>query len=384
MNLTTSQLNAVNTIDSNLQIVACAGSGKTTTMVARILNLLKQPGIEPENIVAVTYSKKAAASLKQKIYKEFEKENKSLEGLANMYVGTIHGYCYYLLQNYSDDYKNYELLEEVQTRLFMKRFRKDIGIYDVKYHRKNGDPYSLAYEKMTNNKLQEAISAYKTFLDIGREYGIEKINAELRMHIKKYEQCLDSKNKFDYTSIIVKTLTLLECGYFDEYITSTIRHLIVDEYQDVNDAQERIINYFFNKGTKICVVGDDDQTIYHWRGSNLSYIRDFQTRYSNVRREDLDINFRSSCGIIDVAKHVIINNQNRLSKQMNSNNSQNYNTGDIIAYDFDDRASEIDFINNKINLYRPSIKTCHLQNPLRKLFRKLSGQHPPLPVRPER
>lgn len=348
MALTASQINAVNTIDSNLQIVACAGSGKTTTMVARILNLLKQPGIKPENIVAVTYSKKAAASLKQKIYKEFEKENKSLEGLANMYIGTIHGYCYYLLQNYSDDYKNYELLEDVQTRLFMKRFREDIGIYDVKYHRKKGDPYSLAYQGMPNNKLQEAISAYKTFLDIAREYGVEKLDATLKTNIKKYEQCLDSKSKFDYTSIIVKTLSLLEKGYFDQYITSSVQHLIVDEYQDVNDAQERIINYFYNKGVQICVVGDDDQTIYHWRGSNLTYIKDFQTRYNNVSREDLDINFRSSRGITDVARQVIINNRNRLSKQMNSNNTQNYDIGDIIAYDFDDRTSEIDFIVKKI------------------------------------
>ncbi len=218
-----------------------------------------------------------------------------------MYIGTIHGYCYYLLQNYSDDYKNYELLEDVQTRLFMKRFRADIGIYDVKYHRKKGAPYSLAYQEMANNKLQEAISAYKIFLDIAREYGVEKLDATLQLHIAQYEQCLDSKSKFDYTSIIVKTLALLENGYFDEYIISTVRHLIVDEYQDVNDAQERIVNYFYKKGAQICVVGDDDQTIYHWRGSDMTYIKDFQARYINVSREDLDINFRSSCGITDVA-----------------------------------------------------------------------------------
>lgn len=348
MALTCSQTNVVNTIDSNLQIVACAGSGKTTTMVARILNLLKQPDIKPENIVAVTYSKKAAASLKQKVYKEFEKENSSLEGLANMYIGTIHGYCYYLLQNYSDNYKNYELLEDVQTRLFMKRFRNEIGIYDVQYHRKKGEPYSLAYQNMPNKKLQEAISAYKTFLDIAREYGVERLNATLQAHITKYEQCLDARSKFDYTSIIVKTLKLLEIGHFDQYITSTIKYLIVDEYQDVNDAQERIINYFYNKGTQICVVGDDDQTIYHWRGSNLAYIKDFQVRYQNVKREDLDINFRSSCGITDIARQVIINNQNRLDKQMNSNNTQSYETGDIIAYDFDERAAEVEFIVKKI------------------------------------
>lgn len=348
MVLTTSQQNAVNTVDRNLQMVACAGSGKTTTMVARILNLLKQPGVKPENIVAVTYSKKAAASLKQKIYKEYEKVNNSLEGLADMYVGTIHGYCYYLLQNYSNDFKNYELLEEVQTRLFMKRYRTQIGIYDVQYHRKNGSPYPLANERMPNSSLQDAIRAYKTFLDISREYGVFKLNSNLQGHIAKYEKALVENSKFDYTSIIITTLNLLEEGCFDQYIDSTIKHMIVDEYQDVNDAQERIINYFYNKGVLICVVGDDDQTIYHWRGSNITYIRDFQTRYGNVRREDLDINFRSSRGITDVARQVIQNNQNRLEKDMNSNDTQIYVQGDIIGYIFDDRTSEIDFIVKKI------------------------------------
>ena len=348
MALTVSQQNAVNTVGQNLQMVACAGSGKTTTMVSRILNLLKQPDIKPENIVAVTYSEKAAASLKQKIYKEYEKSNSSLEGLADMYIGTIHGYCFYLLQNYSDDFKNYEVLQDVQTRLFMKRFRKDIGIYDVQYNPKKGSPYPLARQGMANNKLQEAISAYKTFLDIAREYGVEKLSATLQGHIEKYESVLASKSKFDFTSIIVRTLTLLEQGNFDAYITSTVKHLIVDEYQDVNDAQERILNYFYNKGVLLCVVGDDDQTIYHWRGSNLTYIRDFQARYQNVKREDLDINFRSSCGITDIARQVIQNNHYRLAKEMNSNNTQMYAQGDIITYDFDDRKSEIDFIVSKI------------------------------------
>lgn len=348
MDLTISQQNAVDTVDSNLQMVACAGSGKTTTIVAKVLNLLKQPDIKPENIVAVTYSKKAAASFKQKIYKEYEKANNSLEGLADMYIGTIHGYCYYLLQNYSDDYKNYELLEEVQTRLFMKRFKADIGIYDVQYHRKKGEPYSLAYPTMANNRLRDAIRAYKTFLDIAREHGVTNLNPTLQAHITKYEQTLDAQKKFDYTSIIVRTLDLLERGYFDQYITSTVKHLIVDEYQDVNDAQERIIKYFYNKGALICVVGDDDQTIYHWRGSNLTYIRGFQNRYSNVKREDLSINFRSSRGIIDIAQQVIRNNRNRLDKDMNSNDTQSYNCGDIIAYDFDDRTTEIDFIVKKV------------------------------------
>jgi len=230
----------------------------------------------------------------------------------------------------------------------MKRYRRDIGIYAVQYNRKKGDPYPLAYDTMSNAKLQEAISAYKTFLDIAREYGVDRLSDTLQGHVAKYEGVLDSKNKFDYTSIIVKTLSLLELGFFDSYISSTVKHLIVDEYQDVNDAQERILKYFYDKGVLLCVVGDDDQTIYHWRGSNLTYIRDFQIRYQDVRREDLDINFRSSCGITDIARQVIQNNQNRLAKQMNSNNTQTYEQGDIIAYDFDDRQTEVNFIISKI------------------------------------
>jgi len=348
MAFTIGQQSAIDTVNEHLQVVACAGSGKTTTLVARILNLLKQPGVRPENIVAITYSKKAAAALKQKVYKEYEKANNSLEGLADMYIGTIHGYCFFLLENYCDDYKNYELLEEVQTRLFMKRFRRDLQMSDVLYHPKKGSDYPLIYDGMANSKLQEAISAYKMFLDIGREYGIEKLAPELRKHILKYESVLNAKSKFDYTSIIVTALTLLEQGRFDAYIESTVKYLIVDEYQDVNDAQERILKYFYQKNVFLCVVGDDDQTIYHWRGSNLTYIRDFQNRYPNVKRVDLDINFRSSCGITDIARQVIQNNQVRLDKKMNSNNTQTYDQGDIIAFDFDDRQAEVSFIISKI------------------------------------
>ena len=320
MKLTVSQANAVNTINSNLQIVACAGSGKTTTMVARILNLLKQPSVNPENIVAVTYSKKAAVSLKQKIYKEYEKENKSLKGLANMYIGTIHGYCYFLLQNYSDNYKNYELLEEVQTRLFMKRFRKEIGIYDVKYHCKKGEPYSLVYPNMSNSKFQEAISAYKTFLDIAREYGVEKLDGLLQTYVKKYEQCLDDKKKFDYTSIMIKTLRLAEKGCFDNYIISTVKHLIVDEYQDVNKNQEYLLYLLSGKYHNLTVVGDDDQCIYGWRGSDVEYMVHFNERYENVVDYSLSRNFRSTPEIVAAANSLIEKNQNRLEKQMYTKN----------------------------------------------------------------
>lgn len=315
-NWTNNQEMAINTIGQNMQIVACAGSGKTSTMVAHILRLLEEDDVEPENIVAITYTEKAAASLKQKVFDEYKNLHNSIEGLANMYIGTIHGFCLYMLQEYSDEYKSYETLNDVQTKLFIKRTRRFNGLFDVVYHGANGNTYHIANEMSKADKLAQAINAYKSFLDIAREHGSGNMSAELQNVISKYEKELSKKSFFDFTSIIMVTLDKLLAGTFDQHIVGKIKYLIVDEYQDVNASQERIIRYFAEKGTYVCVVGDDDQTIYQWRGSNLNYIKDFSSNYSNVKKIDLDVNFRSSKGITEISKQVISQNNNRLAKDM--------------------------------------------------------------------
>lgn len=345
---TENQQQAINTIDQNLQIVACAGSGKTSTMVEHILHLLEQPDISPENIVAITYTEKAAASLKQKVYEEYERKTESLEGLASMYIGTIHGFCLYLLQEFSDEYKNFETLNEVQTKLFIKKTRENNGLFDVQYNSLKKGAYPLIYKTSTGKKLSEAINPYKTFLDIGREFGKEKLPDKLQQHINKYENVLNLNNYFDFTSILMTTLSMLTAGNLKDSEITKIKHLIIDEYQDVNDAQEKIIKFFYEKGARICVVGDDDQTIYQWRGSNLTYIKEFESRYDNVKAVNLDINFRSSKGITEIAKQVINHNINRIPKDMKSNFTQRYEKGDIITYEFENKNQEIDFIVNKI------------------------------------
>lgn len=346
---TDNQQKAIETVGQNMQIVACAGSGKTSTMVEHILHLLNQPDVKPENIVAITYTEKAAASLKQKIFEAYERQHSSLEGLANMYIGTIHGFCLYMLQEFSDEYKTFETLNDVQTKIFIKRHRGENGIYDVTYHSAKGTTYPLFSDRSNADTKTKAINAYKAFLDIGREYGVEKLDKSLCKHIEKYEQTLITNKYFDFTSIISTTLAKLQSGNFDDYIVGRIKYLIVDEYQDVNDAQEKIIKYFSENGAYICVVGDDDQTIYQWRGSNLSFIKNFANSYKRVEKIDLNINFRSSKGITEIAKQVIDQNNNRLQKEMKSKENQCYEPGDIITYEFDDRASEVDFIVNKIN-----------------------------------
>lgn len=349
MNFTESQNRVINITKNNSQIIACAGSGKTTTMVAKILNLIIKEALGPQNIVAITYTEKAASALKQKIYKEYENRFGHVEGLADMYIGTIHGYCLYMLQEFTDDFKNYEILNEVQTKLFMKKMRKENGLMDVVYHPKIGNPYNLIHEYSNNLKIQEAIKAYKMFLDISRELGIEEIkNKNLVAHIDKYERTLSEYKYFDFTSILVATQELINSGTLNKYVSDNIKHMIIDEYQDINDAQENIIRFFYNNGTKICVVGDDDQTIYHWRGSNLKYIKEFGIRYEDVIKEDLDINFRSSIGITESAKQVINHNDNRIFKEMKSNQIQKYEQGDIVAKEYSTRAEEVQFIVSKI------------------------------------
>ena len=339
---------AIDTIGQNMQIVACAGSGKTSTMVAHILRLLEEENVNPENIVAITYTEKAAASLKQKVYDEYKKAHDTLEGLANMYIGTIHGFCLHMLQEFSDEYKSFETLNDVQTRLFIKRTRKNNGLFDVRYHMANGNIIPIANDWSSAEQLAKAVNAYKAFLDIGREHGIEKLNRNLQALILKYEAELKRNKYFGFTSIVRVALQKLVKGDFDAFIENNIKYIIVDEYQDVNASQEEIIQYFAKKGTYICVVGDDDQTIYQWRGSKLNYIKDFVSRYDNVAKIDLDLNFRSSRGITEISKQVISQNNDRLDKNMQSNDSQQYEPGDIITYEFDDRASEVDFIVSKI------------------------------------
>ena len=200
---TDNQKKAIDTIEKNMQIVACAGSGKTTTMVAHILKLLDQKDVSPENIVAITYTEKAAASLKHKVYEEYEKKNGNLEGLANMFIGTIHGFCLNMLQSATEEYKSFETLNEVQTRLFIKKTRRSNGIMNVYYHPANKKPsYKMITELSSAERWSEVIGAYKTFLDIGREYGVEKLPVDQQSHIAQYAQTLAENSFFDFTSIL--------------------------------------------------------------------------------------------------------------------------------------------------------------------------------------
>lgn len=307
MKFTAAQRKAINHVEGNLQLIACAGSGKTEVVARRVANLLKS-GAAPRNIVAFTFTDKAAAELKERIITRCREELGEIHGLAEMYVGTIHAFCLELLKSEVPKYLKFDVLNEIQQSLFMDRYSAKSGLTistDL-----NGNP--LKRYKDTPHYLDATTILREADTD-------EKIlaNCSVVSGLNAYRALLQEKRYFDYSAIMeaaVDVLTNEES--LRERLASRVRHVIVDEYQDVNPIQEAIVLLLHNLGAHICVVGDDDQTIYQWRGSNVQGILKFQKRYGKVTQIKLEENFRSSQGIVETARAFIEQNQERLSKKM--------------------------------------------------------------------
>lgn len=299
MQLTKQQQEAVNELDANLQLIACAGAGKTSVITKRIVNILKTGKARNSQIVAFTFTNKAAESLKDRIRDEAAANG--IQDTEGMFIGTIHKFCKELLTRYCDDFAETVLLNTVQSHLFIQRFSKYCGlektglktnIYDIRL-------FTDCISKMAENAS-----------DMGR-WEKEKRDA-----FDDYRNCLRSHKFIDFTSLILRAIEEIKGNDNVQKYIRSVRYLIVDEYQDVDDLQEELISLFAAAGSNICVVGDDDQTIYQFRGSNAENMIGFSKRYRNVKTLRLDYNFRSGKGVIDLADKVITINRNRLPKEM--------------------------------------------------------------------
>jgi len=341
---TPQQRQAIECIDQNLQIIACAGSGKTQVISARIANILKSKktkGITPANIVAFTFTDKAAGELKDRIHRLCKQELGSDLGLAEMFVGTIHAYCLNVLQA-PPIYKflKYSVLTDVQQRLLIDRNSTKSGLTKVPLI--NGG----TLERWKDSRL------YQQLLGIYGEgnVNLKKVPAGVKSAVQQYYELLESKKYLDYTMIIAQAVAEIQNNSaLQEKVVGQLKYLVVDEYQDVNPLQEMLIRALHDLGANLCVVGDDDQTIYQWRGSDVSNIIDFAQRYPNVKQVPLNDNYRSSSGIVLAARQVIEhNNPARLPKQMESTEAQPYQRGDVLALAFEDPDQEAVWIAGKI------------------------------------
>ncbi len=339
---TDAQLAAIDHIEGNLQLIACAGSGKTEVVAQRVVNLLRPvasggAGCTPENIVAFTFTDKAAAELKERIHARCHEHLGSVTGLANMYVGTIHGFCLELLKSEVPTYMKYEVLNEVQQSLFVDRHSKASGLTQ------STTLDGTALKRYTDTRH------YVSALGILREdepADPSKLAGNLVVaNLDAYERLLHQKGYLDYSGILKEAVEELRMNAdLRDRLAARIKHVIVDEYQDVNPVQEAVVGELHGLGAGVCVVGDDDQTIYQWRGSDVRNILNFESRYPEVVQVRLEENFRSSEGIVAVARDFIRQVVRRLPKEMKATQAQTFEPGDIVAVGFDSPEEEAGYI----------------------------------------
>ncbi len=341
MKLTDIQKKAIEHVGKNLQLIACAGSGKTEVVARRVVTLLtpkKKSSVLPRNIVAFTFTEKAAAELKERIVTRTREILGDIPGMAEMYVGTIHGFCLELLKSEVAKYRKFDVLSDVQQILFIDRNSKKSGLTtstDLK-----GNPL----KRYTDTNI------YSSALSILREAAIDAKalkGCSVITGMDAYRELLDERSYLDYSAILDQTVEgLLTDKDLRKRLAERVKHVIVDEYQDVNPIQEAVVQALHDLGAELCVVGDDDQVLYQWRGSDVRNILSFEKRYSPVTQIRLEENFRSSEGVIETARVFIEQNIERLPKKMTPAGLQDYEAGDLVALGFDNPNEEALYIAN--------------------------------------
>jgi DNA helicase-2/ATP-dependent DNA helicase PcrA len=294
-------LAAVRHRGSHVQIIASAGSGKTEVVAQRFAELMAD-GADPAGIIAFTFTERAAQELKARISARLEERigPEALDRLGAAFVGTIHAYCFRLLQQQVPRYETFDVLDERRLTAFLCREEPALGL------------------KNLTGKLFASIKAFLTNLEVVENELIPLTDLEepLRGMAEKFYQLLERFRLLTYGQLISRAVAELGKPTVVGTVHATLRHLIVDEYQDVNPAQERLIRLLAGPEVELCVVGDDDQAIYQWRGSDVRNIVEFATRYPGVRTFTITENRRSRPRIVAAAGAFAHSISGRLDKEM--------------------------------------------------------------------
>ena len=302
-NLNKSQKDAVNYLDGPLLIVAGAGSGKTKVLTSRIANIIKQKKAFPNQILAVTFTNKAAKEMQNRVSKIL---GSSATGLS--WLGTFHSICAKLLRKHASAAglnSNFTIIDTDDQMRLIKNICKSENI-DVK---KISPKYIIAIiDKWKNRGFypNEVVINYKDIY--------EKIILPV---YKIYQQKLVGLNSCDFGDLILHTVKILEKNSdIQELYKKNFKYILVDEYQDTNFIQSKWLNLLANNKQNICCVGDDDQSIYSWRGAEIKNFLEFDQIYTNTKVIRLEQNYRSTQNILSVASNLISNNQNRVGKTL--------------------------------------------------------------------
>ncbi|MGL4903402.1 MAG: ATP-dependent DNA helicase [Cetobacterium sp.] len=299
MSLNKSQKEAVQTIEGPLLIIAGPGSGKTKTLVERMVYMIKEKNIKPEEILISTFTERAARELSTRVINRLKDENFHIEG---MYIGTLHSICLKIIDENIELCrlkKGYRVLDNVDQKFFI--FSK------LKYF-KNIDGFKMFFEKkeyLTNWKIGEIlIKWFNKFSEEGLELTDDSF---LSKAYRDYEKMLEEENVIDFSSIQKEAFRVLKNNEVAlKAFTDKIKYIMIDEYQDTNTIQEKLIFLIAGETQNICVVGDDDQGIYRFRGATIRNILQFEERVGKECKViKLEVNYRSEKDIVRFCKDWI-------------------------------------------------------------------------------
>ena len=302
-NLNEPQKEAVLHLDGPLLIVAGAGSGKTKVLTSRIANIIKEKKAFPNQILAVTFTNKAAKEMQNRVSNIL---GSAATGLS--WLGTFHSICAKLLRKHASAANlnsNFTIIDTDDQIRLIKNICKAENV-DIK---QLSPRFILAIIDRWKNK-----GYYPSEVIINKKDIYEKTILPL---YKIYQQKLNDLNSCDFGDLILHTVKILE-NYSDirEIYSNNFKYILVDEYQDTNFIQSRWLNLLSEKNKNICCVGDDDQSIYSWRGAEIKNFLEFDQVYENTKVIRLEQNYRSSQNILSVASNLIANNQNRVGKTL--------------------------------------------------------------------
>lgn len=280
-------------IDPSREVLclACAGSGKSQTLAYRVARLVSE-GVAPESIVVFTFTEKAAESIKNRTAQVLVRTGQSPNLIGQMFIGTIHGFCQNVLGEADARYRQYDVLDANRFMLYLISRYSALEIQPLRA--RNDNRYF--------NTLKSVQHAWNILRD--ERITITEVtdrDAQLGRCLLLIEEALERDQFIDFSSMIRLVVDKAKTTGRVRDRLGRISHLLVDEYQDVSGVQEDLIATIHGLGSSIFVVGDDDQSIYGWRGALVRNILEFQTRYSNATRHTLEENFRSTRAIVEVA-----------------------------------------------------------------------------------
>lgn len=304
--LNNSQIEAVNVKNGPLLILAGAGSGKTKTLTFRIANLITSNQISPERILAVTFTNKAAKEMRHRLGEILDQPSSSRSFMP--WMGTFHGICVRLLRqdgHFVGVDQNFIIYDEGDKQSLIKQAIKQLNINDSGIK-----PNSVA-NAISNAKNEFVMpEEYATLAQYPRQRQIAEI-------YKKYEELKRAAGALDFDDLLIKTVKLLdENPDVQKKWQKHFEHILIDEYQDTNSAQYKIVKLLVNDEKNICVVGDDWQSIYSWRGADFTNILNFEKDFSGSKVVRLEQNYRSTGNILAAANNVISKNVKRTSKKL--------------------------------------------------------------------